>query len=53
MRKQSPLTDRSRSSLRRPLQALVMLFAVVAGALAWSAPAQAHGTIVNPATRAY
>lgn len=53
MRNQSPSSGRSRSFLRRPLQALVMLFAVVVGALTWSAPAQAHGTIVGPASRAY
>ncbi|WP_344311833.1 lytic polysaccharide monooxygenase, partial [Streptomyces rhizosphaericus] len=30
-----------------------MLFAVVVGALTWSAPAQAHGSVVGPASRAY
>ena len=53
MRKKSPLARPSRASLRRPLQVLVMLFAVVVGALTWSSPAQAHGTVVSPATRAY
>jgi predicted carbohydrate-binding protein with CBM5 and CBM33 domain len=44
---------RSRSAVRRPVRALVLLLAVMAGTLAWTGPAQAHGTIVSPATRAY
>ncbi|WP_027755539.1 lytic polysaccharide monooxygenase [Streptomyces synnematoformans] len=30
-----------------------MLIAVTASALLWTSPAQAHGTVVDPATRAY
>ncbi|MEW2625629.1 lytic polysaccharide monooxygenase [Streptomyces sp. NPDC048106] len=30
-----------------------MLVAVVAGALTWTGPAQAHGSVVDPASRAY
>ncbi|MYY01089.1 MULTISPECIES: lytic polysaccharide monooxygenase [unclassified Streptomyces] len=53
MRKQTPLSGRSRSILRRPLSVLVSLFAVLVGALVWSAPAQAHGSVVGPPSRAY
>lgn len=53
MRNHRSSVTRSRSPLHRPLQALVMLIALVAGALTWSAPAQAHGTVVDPASRAY
>ncbi|MBM0275924.1 lytic polysaccharide monooxygenase auxiliary activity family 9 protein [Micromonospora tarensis] len=44
---------RSRSTVRRSLQALVLLFAMVAGTLPMTGAAQAHGTIINPASRAY
>ncbi|WP_435204019.1 lytic polysaccharide monooxygenase auxiliary activity family 9 protein [Micromonospora sp. bgisy143] len=44
---------RPRSTVRRSLQALVLLFAMVAGALPSVGAAQAHGTVINPATRAY
>lgn len=44
---------RARPAFRRPLQALVMLFAAIAAALAWTTPAQAHGSVVDPASRAY
>ncbi|MEO3771987.1 lytic polysaccharide monooxygenase [Micromonospora sp. B9E7] len=43
----------SRSAIRRPLQALVLLFAMVVGTLPFTGAAQAHGTIINPASRAY
>ncbi len=43
----------SRSAVRRSVQALVMVFAMLAGTLTWAGAAQAHGTIVSPATRAY
>jgi predicted carbohydrate-binding protein with CBM5 and CBM33 domain len=42
-----------RSIARRPVQVFVVLVALVASMLPWSGPAQAHGTIINPATRAY
>lgn len=51
--KPQPSGVRSRSAVRRPLQALVLLVAMMAGTLAIATPAQAHGTIVNPASRAY
>lgn len=44
---------RPRSTARRSLQALVLIFAMVVGTLPVTSPAQAHGTIINPATRAY
>src|SRR6188768_527178 len=37
----------------RPRWVLVVLLALVAGLLPWSGAAQAHGTIINPASRAY
>ena len=43
----------SRSAVRRPVQVFVVLLAMVAGMLPAASPAQAHGTIVSPATRAY
>jgi len=45
--------ERSRSTTRTPLRALVLLLALVAGMLPFAGTAQAHGTIVGPATRAY
>ncbi|KUJ48484.1 lytic polysaccharide monooxygenase auxiliary activity family 9 protein [Micromonospora gifhornensis] len=45
--------QRSRSAARRPARALVLLLALVVGMLPWAGTAQAHGTIVNPASRAY
>ena len=38
---------------RPALRALVLLFAVAAGLLPWSGAAQAHGTIIEPGSRAY
>ncbi len=38
---------------RQPVRALVLIVALVAGLLPFTGAAQAHGTIVNPATRAY
>ncbi|GIJ48205.1 chitin-binding protein [Virgisporangium aliadipatigenens] len=38
---------------RRPLQALLLALGLVAALAPWSGSAQAHGTIINPATRAY
>ncbi len=46
-------TRQSERSVRRPVQVLVVLAALVASLLPWSGAAQAHGTIVNPASRAY
>lgn len=43
----------SRSATRQPLRVLVLLFAMVIGMLPWTGAAQAHGTIINPASRAY
>jgi chitin-binding protein len=48
-----PSGGRSRSAVRQPLRALVLLLAIMAGLLPWTGPAQAHGTIVDPASRAY
>lgn len=53
MRKTSPSRRRSRSAVRRPFRAIVLLVALVVGAFAWTGSAQAHGTVVDPATRAY
>ena len=44
---------RPRSQVRRPAQALVVLLALLAAMLPWPGAAQAHGTIINPASRAY
>lgn len=53
----SPKTDqpggRSRSATRPLVRALVLASALIAGMLPFTGAAQAHGTIVNPATRAY
>ncbi len=49
----SPTTGSSRSAARHPLRALVLLLTLVAVVLPWSGVAQAHGTIVGPATRQY
>jgi len=38
---------------RRPIQAAVVALAVIIGVLPWTGPAQAHGTIINPQSRAY
>ncbi len=47
-------TPKSGQSGKRPAaRALVLLLTVMAGLLPWAAPAQAHGTIVDPASRAY
>ncbi|MGK5685208.1 lytic polysaccharide monooxygenase auxiliary activity family 9 protein [Actinoplanes sp. URMC 104] len=44
----------SRSHRRnRSVRVLVVLLALVASTLTWNGTAQAHGTIVSPATRAY
>ncbi|GAA2120655.1 lytic polysaccharide monooxygenase [Streptomyces synnematoformans] len=53
MRKSSPSARRPRSAFRRLAEALALLIAVTASALLWTSPAQAHGTVVDPATRAY
>jgi lytic cellulose monooxygenase (C4-dehydrogenating) len=45
--------ERSRSVLRRSLVALAVLLGATAVTLTWGSAAQAHGTIVGPATRAY
>ena len=44
---------RSRSAVRQALRAVVLLLALMVGMLPWTGPAQAHGTIVDPASRAY
>ncbi|WP_030328289.1 lytic polysaccharide monooxygenase auxiliary activity family 9 protein [Micromonospora parva] len=44
---------RSRSPVRQSIRAVVLLFAMVVGTLPWAGAAQAHGTIINPASRAY
>jgi lytic cellulose monooxygenase (C4-dehydrogenating) len=44
---------RSRSAARRSLRVVVLLFAMVVGTLPWTGAAQAHGTVINPASRAY
>ncbi|GIE99277.1 chitin-binding protein [Paractinoplanes rishiriensis] len=51
MRSHKP--DQSRRGSRPALRALVLLLTMMAGALAVPGSAQAHGTIVGPATRAY
>lgn len=43
----------SRSAVRHPVWVLVVLLTTVVSMLTWAGPAQAHGTIVNPASRAY
>src|SRR5690348_1475075 len=49
----SQQSRQKRSAVRRPVQALVVLFALVAALLPGAGAAQAHGTIINPASRAY
>lgn len=46
-------SDRSRPAARKSLGALAMVLTMLAGMLTWTGAAQAHGTIVNPASRAY
>lgn len=46
-------SDLSRKSTRRLSRVLVVLLAAVVGVLPWAGAAQAHGTIVNPMSRAY
>ncbi|GIE85780.1 lytic polysaccharide monooxygenase auxiliary activity family 9 protein [Actinoplanes regularis] len=43
----------SRSAAHRPVQVLIVVLATLAGMLPWTGTAQAHGTIINPASRAY
>lgn len=43
----------SRPTIRQPFRALVLLLATAAALLPWAGVAQAHGTIINPASRAY
>ena len=43
----------SRSAVRQPLRALVLLLTMMVGLVSWTGTAQAHGTIVDPASRAY
>ncbi len=43
----------NRSVARHPVRAIVVLLAMVASLLPFTGAAQAHGTIVSPATRAY
>ncbi|MFI7024386.1 lytic polysaccharide monooxygenase [Micromonospora sp. NPDC049900] len=43
----------SRSVVHRPLQALALALTMVVAMLPWAGAAQAHGTVINPATRAY
>ena len=43
----------SRSAVRRPALVFAVLLAVMISVLPWAGPAQAHGTIISPATRAY
>ena len=54
MRRHLPELSGGRSrSARQPLRALVLLLALMVGSLAVPGTAQAHGTIISPATRAY
>ncbi|MFC3992422.1 lytic polysaccharide monooxygenase auxiliary activity family 9 protein [Actinoplanes siamensis] len=43
----------SHRSARRPVQVLIVALATMMSLLPWAGAAQAHGTIVNPASRAY
>ena len=38
---------------RRPIQAVVVALTLMISVLPWTGPAQAHGTIINPQSRAY
>ncbi|AGL18221.1 lytic polysaccharide monooxygenase [Actinoplanes sp. N902-109] len=42
-----------RPAVRRPVMVLTVVLATVVSMLQWAGPAQAHGTVVNPASRAY
>ncbi|WP_233257940.1 lytic polysaccharide monooxygenase [Micromonospora sp. S4605] len=55
MRSRSPDQPggRSRPAVRQPLRAAVLLLAMMVGMLPWAGAAQAHGTVINPASRAY
>jgi lytic cellulose monooxygenase (C4-dehydrogenating) len=46
-------SDRPGRRSYKPVQVLFVLLATVAAMLPWTGAAQAHGTIVNPMTRAY
>ncbi|MFY1670492.1 lytic polysaccharide monooxygenase auxiliary activity family 9 protein [Plantactinospora sp. WMMB334] len=52
-RKPEQSGTRARSAARQPLRALTVVLAMVVGLLPWVGAAQAHGTIINPASRAY
>jgi predicted carbohydrate-binding protein with CBM5 and CBM33 domain len=52
-RKPDQSGGRSRSAVRQPLRVLALVLTMAVGILPWSGVAQAHGTIVNPASRAY
>ena len=43
----------SRSPVRQPVRVFVVLLAMIVSMLPWTGAAQAHGTIINPASRAY
>jgi len=47
------MSDQSRSVIRKPLGALAVALTMLAGLLIAPGSAQAHGTIVNPRSRAY
>lgn len=51
--KPGQLVGRSRSAVRNPARALVLVLALAVGMVIWPSGAQAHGTIINPASRAY
>jgi predicted carbohydrate-binding protein with CBM5 and CBM33 domain len=38
---------------RKPVQAAVVVLALLLSVLPWTGSAQAHGTIINPQSRAY
>jgi lytic cellulose monooxygenase (C4-dehydrogenating) len=52
--RQSDQPDRrSRPAGRQPVRVLFVLLAMVVSMLPWTSAAQAHGTIINPQSRAY
>lgn len=46
-------SGRSRSAIRQPVRVLVLALTMMVGILPWAGTAQAHGTIINPRSRAY
>ncbi|MBF9132080.1 lytic polysaccharide monooxygenase [Plantactinospora sp. S1510] len=52
-RKADHTGGRTRSAVRQPIRVLALVLTMMVGILPWAGVAQAHGTIINPRSRAY